>query len=124
MKWTKYEEDIVQARGVYISGWPKEIPFANLSVASSGKPELAKLLTMWQDGSIQWLHLNSKEKAERQRKLEVCYALGKMTMPKPHKSRSDKGVRKRVSESDDDEDSGAPPSQKTKQTEFIFVSGL
>ena len=84
----------MQAHGVYISSWPKEIPFANLSVASSGKPELVKLLTMCQDGSIQWLHLNLKEKAKWQCKLEACYASRKLTMPKPCKSQLDKGVQK------------------------------
>lgn len=102
MKWTGYEEDIVQEYGVYISDWPNNIPFVNLSIASSGKPTLVKLLNFWQDGKTAWRTLTVPQKRERKRKLAAMRASGEKATPVPRKERSDKGKKRARKESDDD----------------------
>jgi len=44
-----------------IEGWPDNIPFKNLSEASSALHELKSLLEQWQDGRIHWKQLTDEE---------------------------------------------------------------
>ncbi|KAF8344861.1 hypothetical protein F5887DRAFT_841822, partial [Amanita rubescens] len=64
MEWKHYWRKVVAYHKVMIEGWPDNIPFKNLSEASSALPELKKLLEQWQDGRIHWKHLTDDE-AER-----------------------------------------------------------
>ncbi len=46
---------------VMIKDWPDNIPFKNLSEASSALPELKILLKQWPDGTIYWSQLTNEE---------------------------------------------------------------
>ena len=64
MKWKNYEANIVQQHLVYVDSWAKDIPFANLSIGSSGKPALMRLLKAWKSGTTLWCHLTQSEATE------------------------------------------------------------
>ncbi|KAG2338064.1 hypothetical protein BDR05DRAFT_856401, partial [Suillus weaverae] len=61
MQWVQYWRNIVKRYSVIIEGWPKQIPFANLSAVSSSLPELEMLLRKWQSGAIYWKRLTPEE---------------------------------------------------------------
>jgi hypothetical protein len=115
MKWKNYETDIVQQYGVYITGWPKKIPFANLSIASSGKPELNRLLKAWQDRTTMWCAITESERCERKRALDAKYVSGEIPVPIPRKERSDQG--KKCACNDDSDDGGEAGPLKRSATD-------
>jgi hypothetical protein len=89
MKWKNYKADIVQPHLVYIAGWAKDIPFANLSFASNGKPALIWLLKAWKDGTTLWHRLTQSEADERLHELTASYTSGTKAMPALWKGWSD-----------------------------------
>jgi len=107
MKWKNYEADIVQPYLVYIAGWAKDIPFANLSIASNGKPALIRLLKAWKDGTTLWRRLTQSEADERLRELTASYASGAKAMPAPRKQRSDRGKSHKRARSEQENDSSS-----------------
>jgi hypothetical protein len=109
MKWKNYEADIVQLHLVYIVGWASDIPFANLSIGSSGKPTLMRLLKAWKDGTTHWYRLTQAEATLRQSKLTASYASGAKAMPVPRKERSDRGMTRKRAHSEQVDDSESEP---------------
>ena len=107
MKWKNYEANIVQPHLVYIAGWAKDIPFANLSIASNGKPALIQLLKAWKDGTTLWHHLTQSEADERLCELTASYASGAKAMPAPQKERSDRGKSCKRARSEQENDSSS-----------------
>ncbi|KAF8327672.1 hypothetical protein F5887DRAFT_827391, partial [Amanita rubescens] len=61
MEWKHYWRKVVARHKVMIKGWPDNIPFKNLSEASSALHELKSLLEQWQDGRICWKILTDEE---------------------------------------------------------------
>ncbi|KAG1781334.1 hypothetical protein EV702DRAFT_1193517 [Suillus placidus] len=94
MQWTHYFRNIVQRYQVAIKGWPDNIPFANLSQASSACPDLEMLYSKWESNQIQWkvltdeefeeLHLNRQEQIDRGEIIDHR-----------RRTRSDKGMKRK-----------------------------
>ncbi|KAG2108476.1 uncharacterized protein F5147DRAFT_773676 [Suillus discolor] len=72
MQWTHYFRNVVQHYQVAIEGWPDNIPFANLSQASSACPNLEMLYSKWES--------NGRKEAQRARS---CH---KPKLPQKYKS--------------------------------------
>ncbi|KAG2337985.1 hypothetical protein BDR05DRAFT_1004606 [Suillus weaverae] len=64
MQWAHYFRNIVEHYQVIIVGWPDNIPFVNLSKASSALPELQKLFDMCETGITHWKTLTDEEFAK------------------------------------------------------------
>lgn len=107
MKWKNYKADIVQPHLVYIAGWAKDIPFANLSIASNGKPALIWLLKAWKDGTTLWRRLTQSEVDERLRELTASYTSGTKAMPALWKGWSDRGKSCKRAHSEQENDSSS-----------------
>ncbi|KAG1782890.1 hypothetical protein EV702DRAFT_932728, partial [Suillus placidus] len=94
MQWTHYFHNIVQRYQVTIKGWPDNIPFANLSQASSARPDLEMLYSKWESNQIQWkvltdeefveLHSNHQEQIDRDEIIDHR-----------RRTRSDKGTKRK-----------------------------
>jgi len=54
MQWADYFRNVVTRYLVAVMGWPENIPFVNLSIASNSLAQLEQLLQGWEDGSIYW----------------------------------------------------------------------
>ena len=102
MQWVQYWHNVVQRYSVIITGWPKEIPFVNLSTASSALPDLERLLRKWRSKAIKWKRLTAEELAamEKERDEEIENGVVKEMH---RRVRSDKG-KKRCRNADDDEE--------------------
>jgi hypothetical protein len=102
MKWKNYWRDIVRKHQVVVTGWPEEIPFANLSDFSNSLTTLESLLRKWECGTIHWKSISNDEftrlDKERDRQIEA----GEIEEP-TRRQRSDKGSKKRTRG-----DAGAP----------------
>ncbi|KAG1719213.1 hypothetical protein EDB19DRAFT_1585549, partial [Suillus lakei] len=61
MQWIHYFRNIIQCYQVVIEGWPNNIPFANLSKASSAIPDLEMLLRKWESGTTYWKAIDDAE---------------------------------------------------------------
>ncbi|KAG2342722.1 hypothetical protein BDR05DRAFT_885894, partial [Suillus weaverae] len=94
MQWAQYWRNVVKRYSVIITGWPKEIPFINLSTASSALPDLERLLRKWRSEAIKWKRLTAEELAamEKERDQEIEDGLVKETC---QRVRSDKGKKRR-----------------------------
>ncbi|KAG2135341.1 hypothetical protein DEU56DRAFT_738020 [Suillus clintonianus] len=102
MQWAQYWRNVVKRYSVVITGWPKEIPFVNLSTASSALPDLERLLRKWRSEAIKWKRLTAEELAamEKERDQEIEDGLVKETR---RRVRSDKGKKRRQNADDDEE---------------------
>ncbi|KAG2055396.1 hypothetical protein BDR06DRAFT_970884 [Suillus hirtellus] len=61
MQWTHCFHNVVQCYQVAIEGWPDNIPFTNLSQASSACPNLKMLYSKWESKQIKWKVLANEE---------------------------------------------------------------
>ncbi|KAG1720619.1 uncharacterized protein EDB91DRAFT_1064769, partial [Suillus paluster] len=114
MQWAYYFWNVIQHYQVVIEGWPKNIPFANLSKVSSALPELEMLLRKWELGTTHWKVLTDEDFKkiclEHNKKLESGEI--KDTCQRP---RSDKGSKcKRPAATD--ENSTCRKKYKSKET--------
>ncbi|KAG1860769.1 hypothetical protein F4604DRAFT_1930089 [Suillus subluteus] len=113
MHWANYFRNVVQRYQVVIEGWPANIPFVNLSQASSALPDLEMICRKWESRAICWREINDEEfqqlLEERNEKLES----GEITDHR-RRTRSDKG-KKRAQSTD-----GSGHRKKTyKSTETV-----
>ncbi|KAG0699235.1 hypothetical protein DFH29DRAFT_769150, partial [Suillus ampliporus] len=113
MHWVNYFRNVVQRYQVVIEGWPANIPFVNLSQASSALPDLEMICRKWESRAICWREIDDEEfqqlLEEHNEKLES----GEIT---DHRrwTRSDKG-KKRAQSTD-----GSGRRKKTyKSTETV-----
>ncbi|KAG1770558.1 hypothetical protein EV702DRAFT_977990, partial [Suillus placidus] len=92
MQWTHYFCNIVQRYQVAIKGWLDNIPFANLSQASSARPDLEMLYSKWESNQIQWKVLTDEEFEElhsnRQEQIDRSEIIDHR-----QRTRSDKGMK-------------------------------
>jgi len=61
MHWANYFRNIVQRYQVVIEGWPANIPFVNLSQASSALPDLEMIHQKWESHAICWREIDKEE---------------------------------------------------------------
>jgi hypothetical protein len=110
MQWVHYWRNIVERYLVICEGWPDEIPFDNLSKASSGFTHLEMLLRKWKSGDIYWRQLETQEfqqlLGERGKKL----GSGEI-VERSRRTRSDKGKKRRAHSPD--ENVSSRPRKKT-----------
>jgi hypothetical protein len=91
MEWKHYWRKVVAHHKVAIEGWPDNIPFKNLSEASSALHKLKSLLEQWQDGRIHWKKLTDEE---AERLFEEHRAQGKVPEATRH-TQSDRGKKRK-----------------------------
>ncbi|KAG2122417.1 hypothetical protein BD769DRAFT_1319439, partial [Suillus cothurnatus] len=74
MHWANYFHNVVEPYQVVVHGWPTNIPFVNLSKASSALPDLQMLQWKWESGAVHWRQLEEEEfqqlLEERNKKIE------------------------------------------------------
>ncbi|KAG2740597.1 hypothetical protein P692DRAFT_20851330 [Suillus brevipes Sb2] len=58
MHWANYFRNVVQRYQVVIEGWPANIPFVNLSQASSALPDLEMIHRKWESCAICWKEID------------------------------------------------------------------
>ena len=61
MQWVLYFRNVVTQYHVVIEGWPENIPFINLSSASSALLQLEQLLHKWELDTMFWKHITDVE---------------------------------------------------------------
>jgi hypothetical protein len=131
MHWANYFRNVVQPYQVMVEGWPANIPFVNLSEASSALPDLEMLERKWRSGAVYWRRLGDEEfqrlLEERNEKLER----GEIVEHR-RRTRSDKGKKQAHSpdgsgrntckktyksaetvNTDDEDDASASPNNST-----------
>jgi hypothetical protein len=91
MGWKNYWTKVVARYEVKIEGWPENIPFQNLSVASSPLQDLVILLKRWQEGTTYWKRLTSAETKEL---IAGMKARGEIQEPL-RRTRSDRGKKRK-----------------------------
>lgn len=91
MEWKHYWQKVVAQHKVMIEDWPDNIPFKNLSEASSALPELKILLEQWQDKTIYWRQLTNEE---AERVVEEHKARGEVP-DAARRTRSDRGKKRK-----------------------------
>ncbi|KAG0708287.1 hypothetical protein DFH29DRAFT_795151 [Suillus ampliporus] len=93
MHWANYFRNVVQPYQVIVEGWPANIPFINLSEASSALPDLEMLERKWRSGAVYWRRLGDEEfqqlLEERNEKLETSEIVEHC-----RRTRSDKGKKR------------------------------
>ena len=94
MRWKFYWRDVVERYRVVIKGWPDNIPFANLSVVSSGVPALETLLRKLESGAIYWQSISEEEFADLTKQRNTDIENGVVAVPDSRKQRSDKGTKR------------------------------
>ncbi|KAG1719914.1 hypothetical protein EDB19DRAFT_1836334 [Suillus lakei] len=99
MQWTHFFCNIVKCYSVVVEGWPEQIPFVNLSTASSSLTDLEMLLQKWHSGLISWKHITPEQLEDIEKDRDED--LENSTIVEKHwHVRSDKG-KKRCRDSDD-----------------------
>jgi hypothetical protein len=94
MQWKYYWRNVVQRYSVKIEGWPMEIPFSNLSEASSTLTDLESLLAKWRNGITFWRKLSADELEELDSERERQLDNGDISPPAPRRPRSDRGKKR------------------------------
>jgi len=94
MQWVHYWRNIVSHYQVVIEGWPNEIPFDNLSKASSGIPALEDLRERWKSGETTWRKVDDEELQELMEERKGKLNCGEL-VEHCRRPRSDKGKKRR-----------------------------
>lgn len=102
MEWKNYWVRVVARYQVIIEGWPSNIPFRNLSAASSPLADLESLLQMWQDGTTYWKQLTA---SEAEKLINGMKERGEIQEPQ-RRTRSDRGRKRKRQDMITDEESG------------------
>ena len=90
MHWTHYWRDVITCHHIIIDGWPKDVPFKNLSDGLSSLPALESLLQKWKSGTVFWRVLTDAEFVEMDSEQNASIANGTMVEPCPRHTHSDK----------------------------------
>ncbi|KAG1725909.1 hypothetical protein EDB19DRAFT_1833612 [Suillus lakei] len=98
MQWTHFFRNIVKRYSVVIEGWPEQIPFVNLSTASSSLTDLKMLLRKWRSGLISWKHITPEQLEDMEKDRDEDLENGTI-VEKRWRVHSDKG-KKRCRDSD------------------------
>jgi hypothetical protein len=61
MEWKYYWRNVVWRYKVVIEGWPDNVPFCNLSDATSSLPDLEGLFQWWCNGKAYWKAITDRE---------------------------------------------------------------
>ncbi|OSC97083.1 hypothetical protein PYCCODRAFT_1377920 [Trametes coccinea BRFM310] len=86
MKWSTYWRDIVYEHAVAVEGWPDDIPFENLSSATSSLARLELLCVKWMVGTTRFRSVPLEE-------LDLMGLAGKFDRTKPVRPpRADDGL--------------------------------
>jgi hypothetical protein len=117
MQWAHYFRNIVERYQVIIVGWPDNIPFVNLSQASSALPELQKLFDMWETGITHWKTLTDEEFAKLHEERNAKLKSGEISET-TRRTRSDRG-KKRERPTTTINDGNATRRKKYKSMETI-----
>ncbi|KIL56721.1 hypothetical protein M378DRAFT_16818 [Amanita muscaria Koide BX008] len=120
MEWKFYWEHVVRRYGVVIEGWPKSIPFKNLSETSSSLPGLEGLLEQWQSGKIYWKKVTDEELAALEDEHKKKIDAGEIIPPDPRRRRADCGKKRRRTANENQRPSH--PSKKYKSAQTITSS--
>ncbi|KAG1722922.1 uncharacterized protein EDB91DRAFT_1240165 [Suillus paluster] len=99
MQWTHFFRNIVKHYSVVVEGWPEQIPFINLSTASSSLTDLEILLWKWHSGLISWKRITPEQLEDMEKDRDKDLENGTI-VEKRRRVRSDKG-KKRCRDSDD-----------------------
>ncbi|KAG2741539.1 hypothetical protein P692DRAFT_20750831 [Suillus brevipes Sb2] len=94
MQWAYYFRNIVQRYQVMIEGWPKHIPFVNLSKVSSALPELEMLLRKWELGTTHWKVLTDADFEKVRLECSEMLESGEIKDTR-RRPRSDKGSKRK-----------------------------
>lgn len=94
MEWKLYWRKVVKRYQVIIEGWPDNVPFRNLSEASSPLPDLENLLHGWRGGKTYWRKLSDAEFHELDLKHNAQIENGELAPPAPRRRRSDYGKKR------------------------------
>ncbi|KAG1797720.1 uncharacterized protein HD556DRAFT_1232984, partial [Suillus plorans] len=94
MQWTHFH-NVVQRYQVVMEGWPKKIPFMNLSQSSSALADLEMLWCKWDANKIYWRALSDEEFAELHKECEDKLESGEL-VDCHHCQRSDKGKKHNI----------------------------
>lgn len=118
MQWVHYWRNIVQRYLVICDGWPDEIPFDNLSKASSGVTNLEMLLRKWKSGDIYWRSLETEEFQQLLEERNEKLGSGEI-VEHTRRTRSDKGKKRRRARSPDENVSSRPRKKTYKSPATI-----
>ena len=94
MEWKLYWRNVVRRYQVIIEGWPDNIPFRNLSEASSPLHDLDNLLCRWRGGKTYWRKLSDAEFHDLDLKRNAQIENGELAAPAPRRRRSDHGKKR------------------------------
>ncbi|KAG2108125.1 hypothetical protein BD769DRAFT_1675383 [Suillus cothurnatus] len=92
IQWVHYWCNVISHYQVATKGWPDEIPFDNLSKASSGIPALEDLRKRWKSGETTWRQVDDKELQELIKEQKGKLNCGKLVEHR-HWPHSDKGKK-------------------------------
>jgi hypothetical protein len=67
-----------------IKGWPGNVPFRNLSDATSSLPDLEGLLQWWHNGKAYWKAITDRELRDLDVDQEAQIENGDLNVPPPH----------------------------------------
>jgi hypothetical protein len=112
MEWKHYWRNVVKRYKVVIEGWPNNIPFRNLSDASSSLPDLETLLRKWRSGKIFWKVVTDNELKELDSNRDTQIESGDLEVPAPRRRRSDYGRKHRGKPTDDAPKKHCKPSRR------------
>ncbi|KAG2143101.1 hypothetical protein DEU56DRAFT_870617 [Suillus clintonianus] len=93
MQWTHYFRNVVQRYQVIVEGWPENIPFANLSQASSALADLEMLWRKWDTNKTYWKALTDEEFAEYRKERDDKLESGEI-VDRRRRPRSDRGKKR------------------------------
>jgi hypothetical protein len=94
MEWKHYWRNIVQRHQVVMEGWPSNIPFRNLSDASSSLSDLESLLRDWRSGKIHWKQITNRELQDLEQDRDIQIQNGEVDLPSGRRRRSDYGTKR------------------------------
>ena len=101
MEWKHYGRNVVKRYMVVIEGWPTNIPFRNLSDASSSLSDLESLLRKWRSGKVYWKAITNSELQELDSARNVEIEHGDQEAPAPRRRRSDYGKKRSAKRADE-----------------------
>ncbi|KAG1869472.1 hypothetical protein DFJ58DRAFT_855880 [Suillus subalutaceus] len=123
MHWAQYWRNVVKRYSVIIEGWPKNIPFVNLSTASSALPDLEMLLRKWRSKAIKWKCLTEEELDTMEKERDD--GIGNGAIKETHRRlRSDKGKKRRRNADDETSQHHRKKTYKSMETIDSDISDI
>ena len=118
MEWKYYWRNVVQRYKVVIEGWPGNVPFRNLSDATSSLPDLEGLLQRWRNGKAYWKAITDRELRDLDVDREAQIENGDLNVPPPRWRRSDAGKKRQQKGTDNSE----VPKKRRKSKKTVVDS--